>query len=143
MQYNLADELDRRRFALRCENLLAKGVAVELTEKSFRSLSQNAYLHLLIGVVAMETGNTIEDTKREYFKELVNTDTFVEVRQDKMGNTIRHLRSSASLTKEEMSRCIDRFKKWGADNGIYLPEPTDEAILRDIEMEMGRRRVYL
>ena len=49
----------------------------------------------------------------------------------------------SDLTKEEMSMAIDRFKKWGAENGIYLPNPGDEALLREIEIEMGRNRAYL
>lgn len=143
MQYDLNKELDRRRFANRVDDLLKCGAFVELTEKKLRSLNQNAYLHLLIGVVAMETGNTMEDTKRYYFKELVNPDVFVDNRTDNRGTTIKHVRSSAEVSKEEMSKCIDKFKRWAAENRIYLPEPTDEAVLRDIAFEMSRRDRYL
>ena len=53
------------------------------------------------------------------------------------------LRSSADLTKEEMSLAIDRFKKWAAEQGMYLPDPEDEALLSMIQVEMGKVRKYL
>ena len=53
------------------------------------------------------------------------------------------IRSSADLTKEEMSMAIDRFKRWGAENGIYMPNPGDESLLREIAIEMGRNKAYL
>ena len=143
MQYNLATELDQERFVNRANALLQKGVVVELTEKTFRSPNQNRYLHLLIGVIAMDTGVGLEYAKREYFKKLVNRDIFVIKKSDKFAGEIEDLRSSADLTIEEMSMAIDRFKRWGAENGFYMPNPEDTALLRDIEIEMGRMKMYL
>lgn len=143
MQYNLATELDQERFVNRANALLQKGVVVELTEKTFRSPNQNRYLHLLIGVVAMDTGVGLEYAKREYFKRLVNKDLFVIKKSDKFAGEIEDLRSSADLTVEEMSMAIDRFKIWGAENGFYMPNPEDTSLLREIEIEMGRLKMYL
>lgn len=143
MQYNLATELDQERFVNRANALLQKGVVVELTEKTFRSPNQNKYLHLLIGVIAMDTGVGLEYAKREYFKKLVNRDIFVIKKSDKFAGEIEDLRSSADLTIEEMSMAIDRFKRWGAENGFYMPNPEDTALLKDIEVEMGRLKMYL
>ena len=143
MQYNLATELDQERFVNRANALLQKGVVVELTEKTFRSPNQNRYLHLLIGVVAMETGVGLEYAKREYFKKLVNKDLFVIKKSDRFAGEIEDLRSSADLTIEEMSMAIDRFKRWGYENGFYMPSPEDTDRLRDIEIEMGRLKMYL
>ena len=143
MQYDLTSDFQRKAFLSRVDNLMEKGCLVELTEKSVRTKGQNSYLHLLLGVVAMETGNTLEDVKREYFKELVNPDIFRSYRTDNRGNTIRVYRSSADVSKEEMSMAIDRFKRWGAENGIYMPNPGDESLLREIAIEMGRNKAYL
>lgn len=143
MQYNLSTDLDQERFVNRANALLQKGVVVELTEKTFRSPNQNRYLHLIIGVVAMDTGVCLEYAKREYFKRLVNRDIFVIKKSDKFAGEIEDLRSSADLTIEEMSMAIDRFKRWGAENGFYIPNPEDTALLRDIEIEMGRLKMYL
>ena len=53
MKYNLSTEFDRQTFLTKAKALADKGACVELTEMTSRSLSQNAYLHLLIGIVAM------------------------------------------------------------------------------------------
>lgn len=143
MQYNLSSDLDQERFVNRANALLQKGVIVELTEKTFRSPNQNRYLHLLIGVVAMDTGVGLEYAKREYFKRLVNKDLFVIKKSDRFAGEIEDLRSSADLTIEEMSMAIDRFKRWGAENGFYMPNPEDTALLKEIEIEMGRLKMYL
>lgn len=143
MVYDLSSDFQRKSFLARMDKLMEKGAVVELTEKAFRSPNQNRYLHLLIGVVAIETGNTLEDAKKWYFKETCNPDLFHVQHRDKMGNCIDHIRSTAELTKEEMSTAIDRFKRWGAENGIYMPNPDDASLLKAIEIEMGRMKSYL
>lgn len=143
MQYDLANNLQRQTFITRCKALLDKGVVVDLAERTFRSRNQNSYLHLLIGVVAMETGTTVAYAKEWYFKRLCNKDLFITTRADKYAGQVEVVRSSADLTKEEMSTAIDRFKRWGADNGIYMPNPGDESLLREIAIEMGRYKPYL
>lgn len=143
MQYDLTSDFQRKAFLSRVDLLLERGSVVEVTEKTFRSKGQNNYLHLLLGVVAMETGNTLEDVKREYFKTMVNPDIFLSHRTDNRGNTINVYRSTADVSKEEMSIAIDRFKRWGSDNGIYMPNPGDESLLREIAIEMGRMKSYI
>lgn len=143
MVYDLSSDFQRKAFLARVDNLVEKAAVVELTEKAFRTPNQNRYLHLLLGVVAMETGNTLEDAKKWYFKETCNPDLFHVQHRDKMGNCIDHIRSTAELTKEEMSMAIDRFKRWGAENGIYMPNPEDIHLLKEIEIEMGRMKSYL
>ena len=143
MLYNLSNPLDRERFAAKANALLQKGSVTELTEKTLRTHNQNSYLHLIIGAVAMDVGVTLEYAKREYFKKLVNGDLFIRKEQDRFSGEIEVIRSSASLTIEEMSIAIDRFKRWGAENGFYLPSPEDKDMLKYIEIEMGRMRQYL
>ena len=143
MVYDLSSDFQRKAFLARVDKLMEKAAVVELTEKAFRTPNQNRYLHLLIGVVAIETGNTLEDAKKWYFKETCNPDLFHVQHRDKMGNCIDHIRSTAELTKEEMSMAIDRFKRWGAENGIYMPNPEDIHLLKEIEIEMGRMKSYL
>ena len=143
MTYNLANEFQRKAFLARCEDCLDKSMVVELTAKTFRSRNQNSYLHLLIGVVAMETGTTLAYAKECYFKRLCNPDLFILQKEDKYAGKVEVIRSLTDLTLEEVSTAIDRFKRWGADNGIYLPNPGDESFLREIQIEMGIQRQYL
>ena len=143
MQYDLTSDFQRKAFLSKVDNLLERGCVVELTERTIRTRNQNNYLHLLIGVVAMETGNTLDYCKEMYFKRLCNRDLFITTRSDRYAGQVEVIRSSADLTKEEMSTAIDRFKKWGAENGIYLPNPGDESLLREIAIEMGRMKPYI
>ena len=143
MTYNLNTDLHRRQFVARSAALLDKCAVVELTEKTGRSLGQNRYLHLIIGAVAIETGVTLEYCKAEYYKKLANRAIFLTFRDDKFAGRVEVLRSSRDLTTEEMSESIDRFKRWAAEQGIYIPEPEDVERLKDIELEMGRMKAYL
>jgi len=143
MTYDLSNNLDRSRFDARCALLRERGSVVDLTEKAFRSSSQNRYLHLLIGLVALEVGETIDYVKTVYFKGLVNPGLFVLEVVDPYAGTVKNLRSSADLTKEEMSLAIDRFKIWGRKQGWAMPDPGDEEILRQLEVEISRHRAWM
>ena len=143
MTYDLSNVLHRDQFGLRARNLMAKCAKVELRELTGRTKAQNRYLHLVLGVVAMDTGNTLAYTKDVYFKRLVNPDIFVREVNDLYAGKVKTVLSSADLTVETMSSAIDRFKKWAAENGIFIPEPEDAERLRDIELEMGRMEPYL
>ena len=143
MRYNLATELDTLRFDRRVASLKAKGASVDLTEPTQRTKGQNSYLHLLLGVVAMDTGNTLAYVKEWYYKRLVNAPLYCVETEDPYLGTVETLRSSADLTKEEMAESIDRFKRWGNENGFYMPEAGDETLLDAIEAEMARMKQYL
>lgn len=144
MVYNLELEYDRQRYLARVKHLLdIKGV-VELTEKRQRTLTQNSYLHVILGAFAMETGNTLEYVKDAYFKRFVNRDIFITSKVDFLTRgQLETVRSSRDLSKEEMTTAITRFRNWAADNGIYLPSPEDEKRIRDIEIDMERHKNYL
>lgn len=143
MTYDLSNGLHYHQFCDRADKLKEQGAVVELRELTGRTKAQNKYLHLILGVVAIDTGNTLAYTKEVYFKRLVNPDIFVQEVNDLYVGKVQVVRSSADLTKETMSVAIDKFKKWAAENGIYIPEPEDEERLRDIELEMGRMKSYL
>ena len=143
MIYNLQTPLDQERFAARANSLIKKGAVVDLTEKTLRSQGQNSYLHLIIGAIAIDTGVTLAYAKTEYFKKLANADIFIRRIQDRFAGDIVVIRSTADLTVEEMTVAIDRFKRWSAEQGFYLPNPGDTDRLRDLEIEISRMRKYL
>jgi len=140
MQYNLSNILDKARFKTRVNALYEKGAIVDVTEKVYRSANQNRYLHAIIGLVAIETGVSVDYAKQEYYKRLVNPDIF-ECGTDKFTSK-KILRSSASLNPEEMSKSIDRFKRWAAEQKIAIPEPGDTEMLLEIEYEISRQSKY-
>lgn len=144
MLYDLSNELSRKQFSVRVKHLWKKRAGiVELTDKSRRSLNQNSYLHAILGVLALETGNSLEVVKREIYKKRINPDLYVRMKADPVLGEVETIRSSRDLTKEEFSLSIDRYKKFCSENGIYIPEPGDEELLRQIELEMARAQKYL
>lgn len=143
MTYDLSAELDRVRFRARCAHLEGKGAAVELTEHTCRTSSQNRYLHLLIGLVAMEVGEPVEYVKEQHFKRLCNADIFVVKKTDRYAGEVETLRSTSGLTKEETTVAIDRFKRWGRLQGWAMPDAGDTEVLRQLEVEMLRRKGWM
>lgn len=54
------------------------------------------------------------------------------------------LRSSADLTKEEMTLSIDRFRNWSSSvAGIYLPSPEDGEMMIYMMQEVERNKEFL
>lgn len=146
MLYNLSNPLQREQFKARSAMLLEKSNGiVELTEKKpRRSNQQNAYLHVILGYFAMETGNTLEWVKQQYFKKLVNADIFIREQEDKWLGRMKVLRSSADLDSAEMTTAIDRFRNWSSSEaGIYLPSANEEDMLSIMEIEISRYKQYL
>ncbi len=145
MLYDLSSPLDVQSAKTRFEYLVKRGCIVEITEKKpKRTLSQNSYLHLLLGYFASQTGNTLDYVKWNYYKIACNPDIFIRKRKDEYIGEVEYLRSSASLTTEEMSLSIDRFRNWSsATAGIFLPDATNEAALAEMQIEVERYKTYL
>jgi hypothetical protein len=144
MVYDLSKPLDRQKFKARVNHLYSKGVQVDLVEKTKRSLNQNSYLHVLLGILAIDQGLSIDYVKEHYYKRLVNPDSFIITKEDKFLGKVEILRSSKDLTKEEMSRSIDKLRNWASNElGCYLPSADEESLLREAEIEIQRYRSYL
>lgn len=145
MRYDGTNALHAAQARAKLEKLIKDGKVFDLTEKKpQRSLNQNSYLHVLISYFACQYGETAEWVKREYYKKLVNPDTFIREREDKFLGRIKYLRSSAELTTEEMALSIDRFRDWASQSsGIYLPSPDEDRLISLMEMEIERNKQYL
>ena len=142
MIYDLNDPHDVNRFSCRANKLIDKKKTVELREITTRSLRQNNYLYLILTAFAIETGYSVECVKQNFFKMKCNENIFVQTVDGIFGTEIT-LRSSASLTKAEMTIAIDRFRNWSANNGYYLPEPNETETLRKIAVEQSKIKQYL
>lgn len=144
MLYDLHNPLDRERFKRRCNALFVKQGIVELSEKTQRSTQQNRYLHLLLGYLAMETGNTLDYVKEVFYKRTANKELFVREKEDDILGRIEYLRSSAELSKEEMTLSIDRLRDWSSQTaGIYLPAANEQEFLASIEYELSKYRQWV
>ena len=146
MLYNCSNSLDKANFLERAKLLADRGDVVELKTKKQRSLKQSAYLHCLFDYFGCQYGESGSYVKEEYFKKLVNPDIFVlsEGVDRFTGRQHYQLRSTADLTTEEMSICIDRFRDWASkEAGIYLPTAAEGALLRLCEIEISKAQRYL
>ena len=141
MLYNLNDEFSRKKFATRVRFLWERRTLVEMTDASRRSTSQNSYLHLCLGIIATDTGNSLEVVK-QYYKEQICPDIYVSFKQDKLLGTVKVVESSARISKEKMSQSIDRLRMFASSIGIYLPSPEDEASLAQAAMEISNQNYF-
>ena len=124
MNYDLSIKEDRLKFKEYAQKLMDKmRTNVCLVDESERTLNQNAYLHVLFRIVADYTGDSEEYVKQVHFKLIVNPDIFVKVTKDKTtGKMLKYIRSTAEVDVGEMSRAINNFIRWSAEQGIALPE---------------------
>lgn len=146
MLYDCKNDFDRANFLARAQLLADRKDVVELRTKRQRTLNQNAYLHVLIEYFAAVYGEDPAYVKEEYFKCLVNPEIFIiGGHVDKFTGQKRCVcRSTADLTTEEMSVCIDRFRNWSAKEAeIYLPTAEEGAFLRQCEIEIAKSKRFV
>lgn len=101
-----------------------------------RSLNQNAYLHLLLGAFGQHFGYTMEEAKIVY-KDLSPT----IYKYEKRGRVF--YKSSADLTKDEMTITIERFREASAAQGYELPEATQEDWINQLSNAVESVQAYL
>lgn len=143
MLYDLSNTFQLMQAETYFEKLKESACVIELRKKVKRSLNQNRYLHLILSWFAVETGYTLEDVKREYFKKLCNPEIFLKEDKGSLGEIIS-IKSSADLDSNEMTTAIERFRNWSAkEAGIYLPEANEDEWLRHIEIEISKHEKWI
>jgi hypothetical protein len=143
MLYDLNNKFQLMQAETYFEKLKESACVIELKKKVNRTLSQNRYLHLIISWFAVETGYTLEDVKREYFKKLCNPEIFLKEQKGILGEIIS-IRSSADLDSKEMTTAIERFRNWSAkEAGIYLPDANEDEWLKQIEIEISKHERWI
>lgn len=142
--YDTSNPLQKEQFKARSAKLAESGKIVELTEKKpKRSLNQNAYLWLLIGYWATQTGYT-KDEAESIYKE-VNKDIY-SVEKEIAGEKVRYIRHTYELDTREMSLSVERWRNWAAMNEafpVYLPAPNEERLIQLMEIEVERMKSCL
>jgi len=141
MIYDSQNPIHKVKAEERLKQLLSKPCKFELTEKKpKRSYNQNRYLHLVLGWFSIETGYTLDYTKRELYKKLINKETYEIEVKGRLG-TVKDLRSSKDLDSKEMTLTIERFRNWSSkEAGIYLPSPDDIDFLNQVEYEIKNNK---
>lgn len=84
-------------------------------KKNTRSLSQNAYMWLYLGVIENETGNTASDLHEFFKRKFLPPET-----KTIMGTDIRLPASTTNLSKHDFSNYLDKIC---AMTGVPIPDP--------------------
>ena len=137
MKFNTASTSEADRAFEYLTELVGRHSIVDVKKVSpVRSLSQNNYLHLLLGAFGSHFGYSLEESKQVY-KEL-NKDIYG---YKKKGRTF--YRSSAELSKEDMAKTVDRFMAASAEQGYELPQATDTDHLMALQNLIEQNQRYL
>lgn len=144
MIYNLKNPSEVIDFENRVDDLIEQRAVVDLTKKNpNRSLSQNAYLHVILGFFASELGYTLEEVKQGIFKQICNKELFVR-NIEVCGKPIEYLRSSKDLDSQEMTTAIERFRNWSSlEAGIYLPSADEKHFITHMQKELRRYKQWI
>lgn len=125
MKYNTATQIEAEAAFQYLTELVGREAVVEVRRVSpKRSLNQNSYYHLLLGIFGLEFGWSIEEAKTLHKREVSPTIFYYEK------NYKKFLRSSADLDSKEMTDAIDQLKKYAAENGLELPDADEDEKLR-------------
>ena len=119
--------------------LISKGKVFEIREPSFITPSQRNYLNMLIGLIAVEIGESFAYVKEELLKKYICEDIFAY--EDEDGNVA--YRSSEKISSENVSYVIDRLKTWARNEGFVIPEKEDRRTLLQLKAELERTNKYL
>jgi hypothetical protein len=101
-----------------------------------RTIRQNAFLHVLIQLFAIETGYTLDEAKTLLKRK---SECMVYTKQGE-----RFLKRTRDLDTKELSEFIEWIRNFAGANGFYLPN-ADE-YLRDwerIDQEIHSHKPYL
>jgi len=143
-KYDLSKQLRKQQFIKRVKSLLDKNKMVELKDLTKRSVDFNAYLHLCLSAYAIYTGYTLNYVKQHIFKVLVSPSIFiVEVANTETGEIYEEVRSSASLSNEELASAMFNFKEHCGEIDFRLPERDDLMYQREIEEAAEQQKLYL
>ena len=144
MIYNLKNPSEVIDLENRVNELIEQRAVVDLTKKNpNRSLSQNAYLHVILGFFASELGYTLEEVKQGIFKQICNKEIFVR-NIEVCGKPIEYLRSSKDLDSKEMTTAIERFRNWSSlEAGIYLPSADEKHFISHMQKELRRYKQWI
>lgn len=146
MLYDLRNTVDNIEFQTKAREFSEnRADVVELCKKKMRrTLSQNKYLHVCLGLFASEFGQTLEEVKVDIFKRTVNYAIFTARRTNRRGEDVSYLRSSTDLTTEELTTAIERFRNYSAQiAGLYIPAPEEYDALLEAQKQIDSYKDFL
>lgn len=103
--------------------------------KKKRSLSQNSYLHMLLQMIADETGNSLEviktTIKAMYAKKELTDKHGDPLIDENTGEAAYYIQETSDMSVEEMMLLTENVKEFARDFlGMVLPEPSEQLPLK-------------
>ena len=102
-----------------------------------RSGQQNRYLYFCLAYFAHCYGCTEVEAKEIYLKQIICPQLF-----ERKYKSMSWFRSTADLSKDEMSMAIRNLRAYAEMNGIDIPEATDSDNIRRCQQEMTTTKHY-
>lgn len=137
MFYDLKKQYGINKAKAKLDSLIEKRKVIELKEKrKKRTISQNAYMHVLFNLFGIETGYTASEAKTVLKRECKNLMVY-----EKEGE--KFLRGTSDLSKDECQVFIDWVINYAGIQGIHLP--SSEEYLEnqhEIEIQIDLNRGY-
>ena len=138
MRYDLKNPADLDDAIKFVNNSFAFDKTIEIkVVRAQRSLKANAYYHLLLGICGSEWGYSLQEMKIMHKRD-ISPNIFIYFKNDHP-----FTKSSADLTSKELADRIEQLKMYSAEQGLVLPEPTDEDALRHWEKQIQSNERYL
>ena len=138
MFYDLNKLYDINRAKTQLDSMIEAKKVIELKEKrKKRTISQNAYMHVLFSIYGMETGYTSDEAKT-VLKRACTKLMIYEKNGDKF------LKGTSELSKDECQVFIDWIRNFASAQGIHLPS-SDEYLenQHEIQIELDRNCGYI
>lgn len=122
MKYDLKKSYDQQKALEYLSKLIESESKVELKKiHPRRSLSQNAYLHVLFSLWGQEFGYTIDEAKQTIKWEL----GYTYIKQGLKYDTIYYCKTS-EMDSAELAEFTDKFRTWSqATCNYYLCSPSE------------------
>ena len=121
MKYDLSKSYDNQRLLEYHKRLLKKKSVVEFKEVfKNRTITQNAYLHVLFSLWGLHHGYLMNETKQLVKEQLGYS-------YEKKGRVFYE--ETSRMTTKELTIFIDKFRDWSNITcGLYLPTPDEYKI---------------
>ncbi len=115
MIYDLKNDFDAEKARIKFASMNEKGQVIELKEKrKKRTISQNAYLHVIFSLYAIEFGYTESEAKTFLKRECGDL-----MKYEKNGQWF--LKGTSDLKKDECQVFIEWLRNFCSLHGLYIP----------------------
>lgn len=137
MIFDFSNSIDYTKAINYISQLKQGGKVVEIKEKrKKRTIKQNAYLHVLITLYAIELGYTLEEAKTH----LKRSCSFMLYEK----NDEKFLKKTSNLNTQELKEFIDWVRNYAGTHGVYLPTSEEYLVNQMIyDKEISLNQEYL